>query len=139
MPLAHGEGRTHLSSERHGRAGANARPDAAHRLLRQRSARSRKVDALKRTSLRLLFAAAAAALGARLILGQARSRRKRIPARTAPPGEAGSLSVILPVLNERDRVSGALEGLIVQGPWLREIIVVDGGSTDGTNEIIDWY
>ena len=43
------------------------------------------------------------------------------------------LSIILPVLNERDRMPETLAALARYG-WAHEIIVVDGGSTDGTRE-----
>jgi dolichol-phosphate mannosyltransferase len=46
------------------------------------------------------------------------------------------VSVLLPVLNEVDRVSPCLQGLTSQGPELAEIIVIDGGSTDGTCELV---
>ncbi|TAM83401.1 MAG: glycosyltransferase [Acidobacteria bacterium] len=41
------------------------------------------------------------------------------------------ISVIIPVLNERECVPGNLNALR-QTDWIHEIIVVDGGSTDGT-------
>jgi dolichol-phosphate mannosyltransferase len=50
------------------------------------------------------------------------------------PGER--VSVIVPVLNERRRLAPALEGLIAQPPEVREILVVDGGSTDGTPALV---
>jgi rSAM/selenodomain-associated transferase 2 len=43
------------------------------------------------------------------------------------------ISVIIPVLNERDCLPANLAALKLQD-WLHEIIVVDGGSTDGTLE-----
>jgi dolichol-phosphate mannosyltransferase len=51
-------------------------------------------------------------------------------------GEAiPSVSVLVPVLNEAARLAPCLEGLVAQGPELAEILVVDGGSTDGTREV----
>ncbi len=46
------------------------------------------------------------------------------------------MSVIVPVLNERARLGPCLDGLIAQTGPLREIIVVDGGSTDGTQALV---
>ncbi len=63
---------------------------------------------------------------------------KRIPRLAEPPAGA-TLSAILPVLNESNRVAGALGGLTMQGAWLREILVVDGGSTDETAAIVRWF
>jgi dolichol-phosphate mannosyltransferase len=48
----------------------------------------------------------------------------------------GVISVIVPVLNESARLGSCLEKLIASGPHVREIIVVDGGSADGTGKII---
>jgi len=43
------------------------------------------------------------------------------------------ISIIIPVLNERDSLPASLAVLNRQR-WVHEIIVVDGGSTDGTQE-----
>lgn len=48
----------------------------------------------------------------------------------------GALSVIVPVLNEYARLGSCLDKLIACGPEVREILVVDGGSTDGTDKIV---
>jgi dolichol-phosphate mannosyltransferase len=53
----------------------------------------------------------------------------------APPG-AGPISAIVPVLDEHARLAPCLEGLIAQPPDLREILVVDGGSRDGTQQLV---
>ncbi len=55
--------------------------------------------------------------------------------------EAGRqcLAVIVPVLNEHDRLGPCLEGLLRQGDEIAEIIVVDGGSCDGTREMVTRY
>ncbi|HIJ00165.1 MAG TPA: glycosyltransferase [Candidatus Methanomethylophilaceae archaeon] len=48
------------------------------------------------------------------------------------------VSVVMKVLNEEDRISDALDSLVVQeGPL--EIIVVDGGSTDNTQKTVISY
>ena len=46
------------------------------------------------------------------------------------------ISVVVPVLNERDRLEPCLEGLIAQGAEVAEILVVDGGSQDGTQRLV---
>ncbi len=48
----------------------------------------------------------------------------------------GRASVILPVLDEAERVAPALESLCAQAPTLTEILVVDGGSQDDTRTIV---
>ncbi|MEX2314165.1 MAG: glycosyltransferase family 2 protein [Thermomicrobiales bacterium] len=52
------------------------------------------------------------------------------------PSMFDSVSVIVPVLNERDRLGPCLEGLLAQGPEVSEILVVDGGSIDGTQGMV---
>jgi len=52
------------------------------------------------------------------------------------PDAKNSVSVLVPVLNEATRIEPCLIGLIKQGPEVGEIIVVDGGSTDRTSEVI---
>ncbi|MDQ2681895.1 MAG: glycosyltransferase [Chloroflexota bacterium] len=43
-----------------------------------------------------------------------------------------SVAVLLPILNEADRLRGCLDRLVLQGDAVSEIIVIDGGSTDGS-------
>lgn len=50
-----------------------------------------------------------------------------------------SLSVVIPVLNTREYVEECLESIKVQTLKEIEVICVDGGSTDGTLEIIEKY
>jgi dolichol-phosphate mannosyltransferase len=53
--------------------------------------------------------------------------------------QAGSVAVIVPVLNERARLAPCLAGLLTQGREVVEILVVDGGSQDGTQALVkDW-
>jgi dolichol-phosphate mannosyltransferase len=61
----------------------------------------------------------------------------RLPAVSTPyEGEQASLSIIVPVLNEYTRLTPCLEGLLKQGDDVGEILVVDGGSHDGTQELV---
>ncbi len=55
---------------------------------------------------------------------------------TSPPPGMGTVSVVVPVLDERTRLGPTLDGLAAQGPWVREILVVDGGSRDGTQALV---
>lgn len=63
---------------------------------------------------------------------------RRLP--PVPPHPAGladtTVSVIVPTLNEAQRLGPCLDGLRRQGQPLREVIVVDSGSTDGTPELV---
>jgi dolichol-phosphate mannosyltransferase len=49
------------------------------------------------------------------------------------------VSVLLPVLNEAERIEKCLDGLITQPAEVLEILVVDGGSTDGTQTLVERY
>lgn len=49
------------------------------------------------------------------------------------------VSIILPVLNEAARIARCLDSLITQPEEVSEILVVDGGSVDGTQKIIERY
>lgn len=82
------------------------------------------------TVLQGLFAARSFARMART------SRGARIERATASPANAGSVAVLLPVLNEEGRLGPCLDGLAAQGPALGRILVIDGGSTDGTRALV---
>jgi dolichol-phosphate mannosyltransferase len=61
----------------------------------------------------------------------------RLPSLPTPQqGELACLSIIVPVLNEYTRLAPCLEGLIQQGDEVAEVLVVDGGSCDGTQELV---
>jgi dolichol-phosphate mannosyltransferase len=75
---------------------------------------------------------AAAILLSRLLKGA--NRLPPIAAQSATPDLLGTVSVIVPTLNEVDRIAPCLAGLTRQSYELREIIVVDSRSEDGTVE-----
>lgn len=70
---------------------------------------------------------------ARLLPG--RTRRPPVEPREdgAPPG---AVSVIVATLNEARRIGPCLEGLALQGAALREVIIVDSRSDDGTDAVV---
>ena len=91
--------------------------------------------ALVRALVALLLAAQALA-GLRVALRLVRTASgDRIRLAEAAPA-AGEVSVIVPVLDEERRLEPCLQGLARQGPEVREILVVDGGSTDGTSALV---
>jgi glycosyltransferase involved in cell wall biosynthesis len=57
-------------------------------------------------------------------------------ARTAGGSREGIVSVIIPAFNSEDCVADAIESALTQGPIVREVIVVDDGSTDSTAEVV---
>ena len=75
-----------------------------------------------------------AILLSRLVKGA--SRRSPIPPRAGTAHQFNSVSVVVPTLNEANRVTPCLQGLSRQGDEVREIIVVDSRSTDGTPEVV---
>lgn len=56
--------------------------------------------------------------------------------RSADPEPGERVTVVVPVLDERDRLLPCLEGLMAQPDEVQEILVVDGGSRDGTQELV---
>lgn len=58
--------------------------------------------------------------------------------RPAPPGSVApaSISIIVPVLNEAQRLLPCLNGILQQGQEVGEILVVDSGSVDGTWQLV---
>jgi dolichol-phosphate mannosyltransferase len=76
-------------------------------------------------------------LAGRVAIRMARTARgTRVAACPADPGADEAVTVLVPVLNEALRLEPCLEGLIAQGPEVREILVIDGGSEDGTQALI---
>lgn len=73
---------------------------------------------------------AAMLLLARLL--QAPHRHPPLKPASASPDQLGKVSVVVPTLNEADRIQPCLAGLTRQGYELREVLVVDSRSTDGT-------
>jgi dolichol-phosphate mannosyltransferase len=57
-------------------------------------------------------------------------------ARSGPMPVEASVSVVVPVLNEVNRIGHCLETLIRQDASVAEILVVDGGSSDGTQDFV---
>ncbi|MEN9213720.1 MAG: glycosyltransferase family 2 protein [Gloeomargarita sp. DG02_3_bins_56] len=77
---------------------------------------------------------AVAILFARLLPGIKRPQ----PLVPAPeiPAYLGQVSVVIPTLNEAQRLGNCLAGVQKQGYSVREILVVDSNSQDGTRELV---
>jgi dolichol-phosphate mannosyltransferase len=76
-----------------------------------------------------------AILLSRLIGGA--SRQPPLAPLASQPRQAQSVSILVPTLNEAHRVRPCLSGLSRQGPEVREIIVIDSHSQDGTPELVN--
>jgi len=88
----------------------------------------------------LLLAAVQAVLGARVLLRLARTANgQRIEPASDPRPAGETVSILVPVLNEVRRLVPCLDGLVGQGTEVVEILVVDGGSTDGTQDLARGY
>jgi dolichol-phosphate mannosyltransferase len=88
----------------------------------------------------LLLFVIQAVLGARVLLRMLRTAGGKVVTRSDAPGSGDeTISVIVPVLNERARLAPCLDGLIGQHAEVIEILVVDGGSEDGTQELVRSY
>ncbi|MEM1427681.1 MAG: glycosyltransferase family 2 protein, partial [Cyanobacteria bacterium P01_H01_bin.130] len=70
----------------------------------------------------------------RLIKGP--TRRQPVSPQRATGDQLGTVSVIIPTLNEADRIGPCLDGITRQTYELREAIVVDSRSTDDTQAIV---
>jgi len=84
------------------------------------------------------FAAAQALALCLLLVRLLPGRKRRAPVAPLPDDSSsdGDISVVVATLNEAKRIAPCLEGLIAQGTVVREILVVDSGSTDGTQELV---
>ncbi len=63
-------------------------------------------------------------------------RRPPLTPQLPDPEMLGKVSVVVPTLNEAERITPCLEGLGQQSYEVREIIVVDSHSQDGTQELV---
>lgn len=77
---------------------------------------------------------AIAILFSRLIKGP--SRHPPLEPRSATPDQLGSVSIVIPTLNEAQRIGPCLVGLSQQSYEVREFLVVDSQSQDGTPELV---
>lgn len=72
-----------------------------------------------------------------LVFRLAGGRSRRPAELPRPEGLAGpGLTIVVASLNEAARIGPCLAGLLAQGDPVREILIVDSGSTDGTREMI---
>ena len=78
---------------------------------------------------------ATAILLSRLLKGA--TRRSPLQPQPAYPDLIGKVSVVVPTLNEASRIIPCLAGLSRQSYELREAIIVDSNSQDGTQEIVN--
>lgn len=87
-----------------------------------------------------LIVAVQLVLGVRVLVRMARSARgTRIDVTTVEHTTPAAISVIVPVLDEVARLTPCLEGLLAADAAVREILVVDGGSRDGTQALVASY
>jgi len=82
----------------------------------------------------LLQMPAIAILLSRLL--QAPRRHPPLQPQPATPDQLGQVSIVVPTLNEAARISPCLAGLTRQSYEVREIIVVDSRSEDGTGDLV---
>jgi dolichol-phosphate mannosyltransferase len=61
-------------------------------------------------------------------------RRPPLEPQVTTPNQLGAVSVVVPTLNEVDRIAPCLAGLSQQSYEVRQIIVVDSNSQDGTRD-----
>lgn len=69
-------------------------------------------------------------------LAKGPSRRPPLTPQSPTPDLMGTCSIVVPTLNEATRISPCLAGLTRQSYEIRETIVVDSYSTDGTPDLV---
>ncbi len=79
------------------------------------------------------------AVGLVVLLARLWPGRRRSPPVEPVEGYSGSeaVTIVVPTLNEAHRIGPCLEGLIAQTGLVREIFIVESGSTDGTVELVE--
>ncbi len=79
-------------------------------------------------------------LGVRVVWRLWRTGREA-PICAVPPQAIapGAVAVVVPVLNEAHRLAPCLDGLLAHGHEVGQILIVDGGSTDGTRDLARAY
>ncbi len=87
-------------------------------------------------SLGLLLCQGAATLILLSRLVKGAIRRPPLTPLMAAPSQIGAVSVVVPTLNEVDRIAPCLAGLSQQGAEVREILIVDSNSQDGTRDLV---
>jgi dolichol-phosphate mannosyltransferase len=87
-------------------------------------------------ALALVHVALALVLVRRLIGGRTR-RPAEAPLPGGCPTAPGGLTIVVATLNEAHRIGPCLRGLLAQGAPVREILIVDSGSTDGTRALVE--
>ncbi len=85
-------------------------------------------------SLGLLLCQGAATLILLSRLVKGAIRRPPLEPQTTTPNQLGAVTVVVPTLNEVDRIAPCLAGLSRQSYEVREILVVDSNSQDGTRD-----
>lgn len=85
-------------------------------------------------ALLLIQIPAVAILLSRLLKGP--GRYPPLKPKVAPPSLLGEVSIVVPTLNEAERITPCLEGLTLQGHEVREVMVVDSRSQDGTVDLV---
>jgi dolichol-phosphate mannosyltransferase len=93
-------------------------------------------EVLGAISLGLLLSQGAASLILLSRLTKGAVRRPPLTPKTSTEDRSGRVSVVVPTLNEVDRIAPCLRGLSQQGEEVREILIVDSTSQDGTRELV---